>query len=150
MLLRYASESDRAGLANVNIGAFEGSLFLTNTFPQASPEGLRFFKGVMALRHLADPAVHVLVTVDDANAVLGYCRWKIPRGIGYDQEPVPLSQEGSASLEEPFRFAPRPMNEDMYNGFKRLMEETRKRHTTEDDFSMFLLVTSSPGPGGLM
>lgn len=134
--LRYASEADIPGLSNINIEAFASSGFIPNTFPQATPESLRVFKGVMALKHLANPKMHVLAASDpDSSEVQGYCRWLIPHGIGYDRDVAPLSEHGAAALEDPMRFAPRPMNEEVYNAFKRLLDVKRKQHTTDEDLS---------------
>lgn len=137
--IRYASEADRPVLGAINVEAFASSGFLPNTFPHATPDGLVAFKGAMSLKHLASPKTHVLVATDpDSGTVVGYCRWVIPQGIGYDCEPEPLSDEGKAALADPMQFAPRPMNDGVYNAFKSTLEEKRKEHATDDDLSMSL------------
>lgn len=137
--LRYASESDSRSLGVINIKSFSSNGFIPNTFPEASPDSLFAFKGVISLKHLANPKTHVLVGTDpDSGQIICYCRWMIPQGIGYDAEPVPLSQEGTAALQDPMRFAPRPMREEIYSAAKGWLEEKRRQYTTEDDFGMFM------------
>ncbi|RMJ25796.1 hypothetical protein PHISP_03355 [Aspergillus sp. HF37] len=140
--IRYASEADRPVLGAINVEAFASSGFLPNTFPQAGRDGLRAFKGAMSLKHLADPKTHVLVATEpESGTVVGYCRWVIPQGIGYDCQPEPLSDEGAAAVADPMQFAPRPMNEGVYNAFKSTLEEKRKEHATDDDLILDFLAT---------
>lgn len=139
--IRYATEADCPALGTVNIQAFmaSGFAFLFNLFPQASQESIAPFKAAVSLKRLADPKVHVLVATDpETDAVVGYCRWTIPLGIGYDSEPVRLSEEGVAAMENPRQFAPQPMNEEVYKAFIELLAENKKQYTTEDDFSKLL------------
>lgn len=133
--IRYATESDSPALSHINVEAFAGSGFLSNTFPSASHESLEAFKAIIALKHMANPKMHVLGMIDlETSEMQGSCRWLIPAGIGWDRDAPPLSEEGASAIEDPTRFAPRPMNEAVYGAFKRLLEEMRKKHTTEDDF----------------
>lgn len=139
--IRYATEADCQALGHINIHAFmsRGFGLLRNLFPQASWDSITPFKAAVSLKRLADPKMHVLVATDpETDSVVGYCRWTIPRGIGYDKELVRLSEEGTAAMEDPKQFAPQPMNEEVYKAFKRILEEKRKRHATEDDFGKSL------------
>lgn len=133
---RYASEGDSPGLSKINVDAFaETGKFMANTFPGASRDSLLVYKGVVALKHLADPKKHVLATIEPSTGeIVGYARWEIPRGIGYDHELPQLSEKGAYAVDNQMQFAPKPMNDELHGAFKRLLEEKRKKFTTEDDF----------------
>lgn len=133
--IRYACEGDTPGLSKINIDAFSNTgKFITNTFPGASRDSLIVYKGAVAVKHLADPKKHVLAAVElSTGEIVGYTRWEIPRGIGYDHDMPPLSEKGTYALENQMEFAPKPMNEELYNAFKRFLEQKRKQFATDDD-----------------
>ena len=133
--IEYATESDAFGLAEINTLSFQTRSVLFEVFPGASQPALRDYKAIYAMKHFANPQTHVLKITDAIDGkITGYCRWQIPETLGAPSLPV-LSERNQKAAEDPIAFAPRPMNEALYNAFRQLLQDARKRHATEDDIS---------------
>lgn len=139
--VQYAEEADAPSLAQINTLSFEGRGLLSQFFPETSPAALEAYKSMYAMKHLANPQMHVLkVTDPDSGAIVGYGRWHIPESL-YPRSNLPvLSEKAQEAAKDPLQFAPRPMNEALFAAFRGLLEESRKKHMRDNDMSKTLLV----------
>ncbi|KAJ5437696.1 Acyl-CoA N-acyltransferase [Penicillium cf. griseofulvum] len=138
-LIKYATEADGPGLAKVNVLSFQGHL-LGELFPGASSMRLQEYKMIVGMKHLADPNMHVLKIHDPVTGELAtYSRWHFPASFGPSL--VTISEEAASAAKDPILHAPQPMNRDLFNAFRTLLGEARKRHTTENDIILDLLAT---------
>lgn len=133
-LIRYATETDGPGLAKVNVQSFQGRRLLEELFPEASLTRMQEYKIVVGMKHLANPNMHVLKIHDPVSGELAtYSRWQFPTSFGPSL--VTLSEKAAWLAKDPIPHAPKPMNEEVFNAFKKLLEDGRKRYTTENDIS---------------
>lgn len=133
-LIKYATELDGPGLAKVNVQSFQGRRLLEELFPAASLTRMQEYKIVVGMKHLANPNMHVLKIHDPVSGELAtYSRWQFPASFGPSL--VTLSEKAALWAKDPIPHAPRPMNEEVFNAFKKLLEDGRKRYTTENDIS---------------
>lgn len=135
-LIQYATEADAPALARINTQSFQNRRLLAEVFPQTSASTLQDYKAIVAMKHLANPQMHVLKVTD--GEIAGYARWLIPEALGFGQTLPVLSEQAALAAKDPVPFAPRPMNEDIYSAFKGLLEAARKRHTTDQDMGKCL------------
>ncbi|KAJ5780096.1 Acyl-CoA N-acyltransferase [Penicillium paradoxum] len=139
-LIQYATEADGPGLAKINVQSFLGRRLLEEVFPGTSQARMQEYKGIVAMKHLATPNTHVLKIHDPASGELvAYSRWHLPDSFG--QSLVPLSDQAALFAKDPLPYAPQPMNEEIFRAFKKLLEDSRKRYTTENDMILDLLAT---------
>ncbi|CAG8305065.1 unnamed protein product [Penicillium salamii] len=138
-LIRYATEADGPAFAKVNVQSFQDRLLLHQIFPGSSQTLLQEYKIHVGMKHLANPSMHVLKIHSDDGELVTYSRWQLPASFGQSQ--VPLSDQGVLSAKDPVAFAPQPMNNKAFDAFKQILEEGRKRYTTEDDIVLDLLAT---------
>ncbi|KAJ5200903.1 hypothetical protein N7449_005706 [Penicillium cf. viridicatum] len=139
-LIKYATEADGPGLAKVNVQSFQGRRLLEELFPEASLTRMQEYKIVVGMKHLANPKMHVLKIHDPVSGELAtYSRWQFPASFGPSL--VTLSEKAVLLAKDPIPHAPRPMNEEVFNAFKKLLEDGRKRYTTENDIILDLLAT---------
>lgn len=90
------------------------------------------------MEYLVNPQMHVLKIADTASGeIVGYGRWLIPESLGFGTSVPDLSEQAKAAAQDPKAFAPRPMNEALLAAFRGLLNQTRKRHATEQDMSQF-------------
>ncbi|CAG8947480.1 unnamed protein product [Penicillium salamii] len=130
-LIRYATEADGPAFAKVNVQSFQDRLLLHQIFPGSSQTLLQEYKIHVGMKHLANPSMHVLKIHSDDGELVTYSRWQLPASFGPSQ--VPLSDQGVLSAKDPVAFAPQPMNNKAFDAFKQILEDGRKRYTTEDD-----------------
>lgn len=143
--IEYATETDGPGLAKINVESFQGRRSLGECFPEASQTRLQEYKAVVAMKHLANPNMHVLKIHDPASGELvAYTRWRLPSS--FDLSVVPLTEQAALYAKDPVPYAPRPMNEDVFHAFKKLLEESRRRYTTEDDMRKWAPGVCPSGP----
>jgi len=129
----YATEADAPALARINVESFQGRGLLNTIFPEASEARLQEYKAIYAMKHLANPQMHVVKVTDPASGeIVGYGRWLIPASVDSASQPA-LSEQAQVFAQDPVRFCPQPMNEALYAEFRRLLEESRKKHTTDQD-----------------
>lgn len=83
------------------------------------------------MKHLANPNMHVVKIHSDNGELVAYSRWQFPPSLGESQ--ITLSEEAALSAKNPLAFAPKPMNVEAFNSFKKLLEDARKTYTREDD-----------------
>lgn len=134
--VQYAEEGDAASLAQINTISFEGRGLLSQVFPGSSQAALEAYKSMYTMKHLANPRMHVLKVADpDSGAVVGYGRWHIPESLCPRTNLPVLSEKAQEAAKDPFQFAPHPMNEALFAAFRGLLEESRKKHVTENDMS---------------
>lgn len=132
--IEYATEADAPALARINIESFRGQGILNDIFPEASEARLMDYKAIYATRHLANPQMHVLKVIDPANGeIVGYGRWSIPASVDFAASQPALSEQSQGFAQDYTRFFPQPMNEALYAEFRRLLEDNRKKHTTDED-----------------
>ncbi|CAG7944769.1 unnamed protein product [Penicillium nalgiovense] len=133
-LIKYATESDGPGLAKVNVQSFQGRRYLQEVFPGATLSRVQEYKIVVGMKHLANPNMHVLKIHDPVSGELAtYSRWQFPASFGPSL--VPLSEKAAFLAKDPIPHAPQQMNKGVFSAFKRLLEDSRKRYTTENDIS---------------
>lgn len=136
-----AEEADAPALGHINILSFEGQGLVDNVFPEANQATLVAYKAIQAMKHLANPSMHVLKIVDPAsNVIVGYARWLIPEVLGYGSSKPALSEQALVAARDPLALAPRPMNEALYISFRTLLEQSRQKHATEKDISESLRI----------
>ncbi|KAJ5805339.1 Acyl-CoA N-acyltransferase [Penicillium riverlandense] len=145
LIVRYATEADVKALTRINVVCFQQYGMLRAMFPQSDVPTLMEFKVLNAMKHLANPQMNVL-TVDDpvTKEAVSYTRWLIPKSLGFTPSTPDLSERGLALAEaakNPLQHAPQPVNESVYNGFRKMLEEARGRHTTDRDMILDLLAT---------
>ncbi|KAJ5319756.1 hypothetical protein PENANT_c026G03535 [Penicillium antarcticum] len=141
-LIQYAVEADGPGLAQVNVESFQGRHLLARMFPTASVPRMVEYKAKVGMKHLANPNMHVLKIHDEASGELvAYSRWMIPEALGYGPTVPTLSEQAMEFAKDPVQYAPQPMREDIFNAFKQILENARKRYTTEKDIVLDLLAT---------
>ncbi|OGE53953.1 hypothetical protein PENARI_c007G02783 [Penicillium arizonense] len=141
-LIQYAVEADAPGLARINVESFLGRRLFAEVFPTSSVPQMSEYKTKVGMKHLADPNMHVLKIHDEASGELvAYSRWLIPEALGYGPTVPTLSEQAVAFAKDPVAYAPRPMKEEVYNAFKQMLENARKRYTTENDIVLDLLAT---------
>jgi hypothetical protein len=134
--IQYAEESDAPSLAQINTLSFQGRGLLSQVFPETTQAGLKAYKSMYTMKHLANPQMHVLKVADPASgATVGYARWHIPESLSPRTNLPVLSEKAQEAARDPFQFAPRPMNEALMGAFRGLLEESRKKHVTEKDMS---------------
>ncbi|OQE34634.1 hypothetical protein PENCOP_c016G02005 [Penicillium coprophilum] len=139
-LIQYATEADGPGLAKVNVQSFQGRRLLEEVFPEASLTRVQEYKIIVGMKHLANPNMHVLKIHDPVSGDLAtYSRWQFPASFGPSL--VTLSEEAAFLAKDPIPHAPQPMNVGLASAFKKLLEEARKRYTTENDIILDLLAT---------
>ncbi|OQE13764.1 hypothetical protein PENFLA_c043G02684 [Penicillium flavigenum] len=139
-LIKYATEPDGPGLAKVNVQSFQGRRYLQEVFPGATLSRVQEYKIVVGMKHLANPNMHVLKIHDPVSGELAtYSRWQFPASFGPSL--VPLSEKAAFLAKDPIPHAPQQMNKGVFNAFKKLLEESRKRYTTENDIILDLLAT---------
>ncbi|KAJ5720807.1 uncharacterized protein N7483_008741 [Penicillium malachiteum] len=153
--IRYATESDVPDLNKVNVLSFQSRRSRTAIFPNASLPVLKEYKSLNCIKSLANPSLHVtaiedsdpnLSTSEDPSLaiesdnlkieVVAYARWLIPEILGDGPHIVHLSPHGhelAAAAETPLQYAPRPMNEDLYNASRALYGQARKKYLDERD-----------------
>ncbi|CAG8897191.1 unnamed protein product [Penicillium egyptiacum] len=133
-LIKYATEADGPGLAKVNVQSFQGRRHFEEVFPGATLSRMQEYKIVVGMKHLANPNMHVLKIHDPVSGELAtYSRWQFPASFGPSL--VTLSEKAAFFAKDTIPHAPRPMNEGVFNAFKKLLEDSRKRYTTENDIS---------------
>ncbi|KAJ6150635.1 Acyl-CoA N-acyltransferase [Penicillium samsonianum] len=139
-LIKYATEADGPGLAKVNVQSFQSRRLLEELFPEASLTRMQEYKIIVGMKHLANPNMHVLKIHDPVSGDLAtYSRWQFPASFGPSL--VTLSEKAALLAKDPIPHAPRPMNEGVFNAFKKLLEDGRKRYTTDNDIILDLLAT---------
>ncbi|KAJ6125770.1 Acyl-CoA N-acyltransferase [Penicillium sp. IBT 18751x] len=139
--IEYATEADGPALARINVESFQGRGLLNNVFPKASEAALRAYKTINAMKHLANPSMHVLKITDPTSGeVVSYARWLIPASVESPSRPA-LSEQAQIFAQDPTRFAPQPMNEVLFTEFRKLLEKSREKHATDDDMMLDLLAT---------
>lgn len=137
---QYAEEADAPFLAQINTLSFEGRGLLSQVFPETSQAALEAYKSKYAMKHLADPQMHVLKVADpDSGTIVGYGRWHIPESLCPRSNLPVLSEKAQEAAKDPFQFAPQPMNEALFAAFRRLLEESRKKYVRENDMGKALL-----------
>ena len=133
--IEYATEADGPGLARINVESFQGRGLLNNVFPEASEAELQEYKTIYAMKHLANPQMHVLKITDPTSGeIVSYARWLIPATVDSPSRPA-LSEQAQAFAQDPTRFSPQPMNEALYTEFRKLLERSREKLATDDDMS---------------
>jgi hypothetical protein len=133
--IEYATEADGPALARINVESFQGRGLLNNVFPEASEARLQEYKAVYAMKHLANPQMHVLKIADPTSGeIIAYARWLIPTTVLPTSQPG-LSEQAQSFAQDPTRFWPMPMNEALFAEFRRLLEKSREKHTTDEDMS---------------
>ncbi|KAJ5053026.1 hypothetical protein NUH16_010082 [Penicillium rubens] len=131
-LIKYATEPDGPALAKVNVQSFQGRRYLQEVFPGTTLSRVQEYKIVVGMKHLANPNMHVLKIHDPVSGELAtYSRWQFPASFGPSL--VPLSEKAVFLAKDSIPHAPQQMNKGVFNGFKKLLEESRKRYTTEND-----------------
>ncbi|KAF3015417.1 hypothetical protein E8E15_002082 [Penicillium rubens] len=139
-LIKYATEPDGPALAKVNVQSFQGRRYLQEVFPGTTLSRVQEYKIVVGMKHLANPNMHVLKIHDPVSGELAtYSRWQFPASFGPSL--VPLSEKAVFLAKDSIPHAPQQMNKGVFNGFKKLLEESRKRYTTENDIVLDLLAT---------
>ncbi|KAJ5463865.1 Acyl-CoA N-acyltransferase [Penicillium sp. IBT 31633x] len=139
-LIEYATEADGPELAKINVQSFQDRRLLGEVFPEASVARLQEYKAIVGMKHLANPNMHVLKIQDPASGELvTYSRWHLPASFG--ESLVTLSDQAATFAKDPLSYAPQPMNEGVLKAFKTLLEDSRKRYTTENDMILDLLAT---------
>lgn len=141
--IRYATEADVPALCKVNILSFHKRRFFAAMFPEADVNALANFQEFNAMKHMADPHVHMLTVDDPANSEIhiAYGRWMIPDTLGFHQSVCDLSEKGAemaaTAISNPLLYAPQPRNEALFVAFKNMLAEARKKHTTDRDMGKF-------------
>lgn len=132
--IQYATEGDAPGLARINTLSFESRGFLNDVFPEASQEALEGYKAKHAWKHMANPQMHIIKVSDPASGqIVGYGRWLLPEALGFAPSLPDLSDQAKVIAKDPTVFAPQPMNQQLYDSFRSMLEESRKKYTTEKD-----------------
>ncbi|KAJ6086292.1 hypothetical protein N7486_010573 [Penicillium sp. IBT 16267x] len=140
--VEYATEQDAVGLGCINNDSFQTRLMLSAMFPETDEPSLRTYKSYQTMKHLANPETHVVkITDPTSGAVVGYGRWHIPAILGVPPNVPELSDQAQIYAKDPVAFAPQPMNTEVYAAFRSLLDEGRKRYTTERDMMLDLLAT---------
>ncbi|KAJ5729521.1 uncharacterized protein N7483_004029 [Penicillium malachiteum] len=140
--IEYAAEQDAPELGLINNDSFHARAILPAMFPESSQPTLRAYKAVHVMKHLANPETHVLKATDPTSgAIVGYGRWHVPAVLGVTPNVPGLSEQAQTYAKDPIAFAPEPMNREVNTAFRALLEEGRKRHTTERDMMLDLLAT---------
>ncbi|KAJ5618376.1 hypothetical protein N7528_007019 [Penicillium herquei] len=140
--IEYATEQDAPELGLINNDSFQSRMILGAIFPESSQPTLRAYKAIHVMKHLVNPETHVLKATDPTSgAIVGYGRWHIPAVLGVTPNVPGLSDQAQTYAKDPVAFAPEPMNREIYAAFRAMLEEGRKRHTTERDMMLDLLAT---------
>lgn len=136
-LVQYATETDAPALGRVNVQSFQTRQLLAEIFPQVSQPTLQVYKAIVSMKHLADPQTHVLKITDPGSSgdITGYCRWYIPESLGFGASLPALSEKAALAARDPLVYAPRPMNQEVFSTFKKILADSRKKYTTEKDMS---------------
>lgn len=143
--LRPAVPSDAPTLADINIKAFTGQGFITNTFPGVPHAVVHELKRARYLRKMAHPQTHVIVAEDDASgALVGCARWIFPAADGNGNGSVKgagdLVDEDSAEAAKGAEEAlPEGTNRGIYTGFFEILKEKGKAYLRDDDVGRFFL-----------
>lgn len=147
--LRPAVPSDAPTLADINIKAFTGQGFITNTFPGVPHAVVHELKRARYLRKMAHPQTHVIVAEDDASgALVGCARWIFPaadgnadgNGNGSVKGAGDLVDEDSAEAAKGAEEAlPEGTNRGIYTGFFEILKEKGKAYLRDDDVGIFFL-----------
>lgn len=136
--VEYATEQDAIGLGCINNDSFQSRLMLSAIFPETDEPSLRVYKSYQTMKHLANPEAHVVKITDPmSGAVVGYGRWHVPAVLGVPPNVPELSEQAQIYAKDPVAFAPQPMNADVYAAFRALLDEGRKRYTTDRDMCKF-------------
>ena len=134
--VEYGNEQDAPALGRINNDSFQSRLLLPALFPQASQSELWDYKAIHVMKHLANPETHLVKVVDPSSGeVVGYGRWHIPEVLGVRPYIPDLSEQAKIYAKDPVAFAPQPMNQELYTGFRALLNEGRQRNTTDRDMS---------------
>lgn len=137
-LIRYAVEADVPGLSRVNFLSFRKTRFNVAMFREADEPTTTEFMAFDVLKHLSDPETHVLVVNDPGTKeTIATARWVFPHALGFDESLCTLSGKGAEwahiAKSDPLRHAPQPCNEAVFDAFKKMMHDARKKHTTDRD-----------------
>lgn len=145
--LRPAEPADAATLAEINIKAFTGQGFITNTFPGVPHAVIHELKVARYLKKMAHPQTHVIVAEDDASgALVGCARWIFPAAADGNAEgnvkgAGDLVDEDSAEAARGAEDAlPEGTNRGIYTGFFEILKEKGKDYLRDDDVGMFLFL----------
>lgn len=130
-LIQYATEADGPALAKVNIQSFQSRLLLGVIWPKSDQNTLQEYKTHVAMKHLANPNMHVLMIHNENGELVTYSRWQFPASLG--ESHVTLSDEATLVAKDPLVYAPKPMNEIIFNAFKQILADARERYTRPDD-----------------
>jgi hypothetical protein len=139
--IRYATEADASALARVSAVAMGQLAFYLHAFSGASEDSVQRFETISFLRHMANPEVHVLCGVDIASGeIIAVSRWTVPSSLQYEQPPeaMELSEEALKMVANYMDYAPRPMNDAVFAGFRRMFAESRRKWCRTDDICMVL------------
>ncbi|KAJ6014187.1 hypothetical protein N7540_008778 [Penicillium herquei] len=140
--IEYAAEQDAPELGILNVDSFNARIIFPAMFPGSTQSTLHAYKAIHVMKHLANPETHVLKATDPTSgAIVGYGRWHVPAVLGVTPNVPELSEQAQTYAKDPVAFAPEPMNREVYTAFRAMLEEGRKRHTTERDMMLDLLVT---------
>lgn len=132
--IEYAKEGDAPGLARINTLSFESRGFLNDVFPGASQAEIEDYKTMHSWKHMTNPQMHLLKVTDPATGqIVGYGRWLLPEALGFAPSLPVLSDRAKEIAKDPTVYAPRPMNQQLYDGFRGMLETSRKKHTTGKD-----------------
>lgn len=145
--LRPAVPADAATLAEINIKAFTGQGFITNTFPGVPHAVIHELKVARYLKKMAHPQTHVIVAEDDASgALVGCARWIFPAAAGATDGNTEGNVKGAGDLvdEDSAEAAkgaedalPEGTNRGIYTGFFEILKEKGKDYLRDDDVGMF-------------
>ncbi|KAJ5923833.1 hypothetical protein N7466_008020 [Penicillium verhagenii] len=140
--VEYATEADALGLGRVNNDSFQDRLMLSAMFPETDQPTLRTYKSFHIMKHLTAPETHVLkITDPTTGTIIGYGRWVIPTVLGIPPNVPELSEEAQIYAKDPVAFAPQPFKPEVYQGFRAVLQEGQKKHTTDRDIHLDLLAT---------
>ncbi|BCS20825.1 GNAT family N-acetyltransferase [Aspergillus puulaauensis] len=146
--LRPAVPADAATLAEINIKAFTGQGFITNTFPGVPHAVIHELKVARYLKKIAHPQTHVIVAEDDASgALVGCARWIFPAAADGNAEgnvkgAGDLVDEDSAEAARGAEDAlPEGTNRGIYTGFFEILKEKGKDYLRDDDVVLEFIAT---------
>ncbi|KAL6234524.1 acyl-CoA N-acyltransferase [Aspergillus navahoensis] len=149
--IRPAVPSDAPTLAAINIDAFAGQVFLSNTFPNLGYEVVHHFKTARYRQKIAQPRINVLAAVDeDTGALVGCARWLLPATGDQDQDrgkdkPAESASGAESELETESESTSLPLpegtNRAVYDGFFETLKEKAKSHLRDDDIVLEFLAT---------
>lgn len=146
--VEYVVESDAPELGVINYAAFEHRRLLHRMFPETEPSLLGEYKSKHVMKHLVNPETHVLKVRDpETGKIAAYSRWHFPAQRGITPNIPPLSEQALEYAKDPVAFAPQPMNKEVFDAFKALLQDARKRHAKDEDMGklicFFLPIQSS-------